>query len=28
MKLETLDKLCKFFDCTPNEILNLINEEK
>ncbi len=26
--LETLDKLCKFFDCTPNEILNFINEDK
>jgi putative transcriptional regulator len=24
--LETLDKLCKFFDCTPNEILNFTNE--
>ncbi|QCU91005.1 helix-turn-helix domain-containing protein [Thiomicrorhabdus sediminis] len=26
--LETLDKLCKFFECTPNDILNFTNEDK
>ncbi|WP_040727382.1 helix-turn-helix transcriptional regulator [Thiomicrorhabdus sp. Kp2] len=26
--LETLDKLCKFLDCTPNDILNFTNEDK
>ncbi|MEA1988605.1 MAG: helix-turn-helix transcriptional regulator [Pseudomonadota bacterium] len=26
--LETLDKLCKFLDCTPNDILSFTNEDK
>lgn len=26
--LETLDKLCSFLDCTPNDILNYTHEDK
>ena len=25
--IEALDKLCKFFECTPNDILRFTNDE-